>query len=179
VRKEIYCRFTINRLSDHTTGWLLDLGGFLFFLLLLYLLACSITLYLVILHAIYIEFTVVIFTLIVYSGYVLHGFLLVFTIQIVVYVCWYFHWLFFLCSVLSSFILSTVFVNLRGLFCVMLFGVRFPGGSILGLLLLCHLAVGEGCGPATPHSPNSLYRIFNLSMSSCSLECWRSQKFLS
>ena len=36
---------------------------------LLYLLACSITLYLVILHAIYIEFTVVIFTLIVYSGY--------------------------------------------------------------------------------------------------------------
>ena len=36
---------------------------------LLYLLACSITLYLVILHAIYIEFTVVIFSLIVYSGY--------------------------------------------------------------------------------------------------------------
>ena len=37
--------------------------------LLLYLLACSITLYLVILHAIYIEFSVVIFTLIVYSCY--------------------------------------------------------------------------------------------------------------
>ena len=37
--------------------------------ILLYLLACSITLYLVILHAIYIEFTVVIFTLIFYSGY--------------------------------------------------------------------------------------------------------------
>jgi hypothetical protein len=35
----------------------------------IYLLACSITIYLVILHAIYIEFTVVIFTLIVYSGY--------------------------------------------------------------------------------------------------------------
>ena len=26
------------------------------------------------------------------------------------------------------------------------------GGSILGLLLLCHLVVGEVCGPATPHS---------------------------
>ena len=37
------------------------------YFLLLYLLACSITLYLVILHAIYIEFTVVIFTLIIYS----------------------------------------------------------------------------------------------------------------
>ena len=36
---------------------------------LLYLLARSITLYLVILHAIYIELTVVIFTLIVYNGY--------------------------------------------------------------------------------------------------------------
>ena len=36
---------------------------------LLYLLACSITLYLVILQAIYIEFTLVIFTLRVYSGY--------------------------------------------------------------------------------------------------------------
>ena len=34
----------------------------------------------------------------------------------------------------------------------MLLGVWFPGGSILGLLLLCHLAVGEVCGPATPTS---------------------------
>jgi len=34
----------------------------------------------------------------------------------------------------------------------MWFGVWFPGGSILGLLLLCHLVVGEVCGPATPTS---------------------------
>ena len=34
----------------------------------------------------------------------------------------------------------------------MLFGVRFPGGSVLGLLLLRHLVVGEVCGPATPTS---------------------------
>jgi len=34
----------------------------------------------------------------------------------------------------------------------MLFGVWFPGGSILGLILLCHLEVGEVCGPATPNS---------------------------
>ena len=40
-----------------------------FYFFLLYLLACSITLYLVILHAIYIELTVVIFTLIVYNSY--------------------------------------------------------------------------------------------------------------
>jgi len=39
------------------------------YLLLLYLLARSITLYLVILHVIYIEFLVVIFTLRVYCGY--------------------------------------------------------------------------------------------------------------
>ena len=33
----------------------------------------------------------------------------------------------------------------------MLFGGLVPrGGSILGLLLQCHLAVGEVCGPATP-----------------------------
>jgi len=34
----------------------------------------------------------------------------------------------------------------------MLFGIWFPGGSILGLLLLCHLVVGEVCGPVTPTS---------------------------
>jgi len=37
----------------------------------------------------------------------------------------------------------------------MLFGVYhriwFPEGSILRLLLLCHLVVGEVCGPATPN----------------------------
>ena len=31
-------------------------------------------------------------------------------------------------------------------------GVWFTGGSILGLLLLCHLVVSKVCGPATPTS---------------------------
>jgi len=31
-------------------------------------------------------------------------------------------------------------------------GVWIPGGSILGLLLLCYLVDGEVCGPATPTS---------------------------
>ena len=34
----------------------------------------------------------------------------------------------------------------------MLLGVWFPGGSILGLLLLRHLVVSEVCGPASPTS---------------------------
>jgi len=42
--------------------------------------------------------------------------------------------------------------SLWGLLCAMLFRVWLPGGSILGLLLLCHLVVSKVCGPATPTS---------------------------
>jgi len=77
----------------------------------------------------------------IYSGYfyidrlqwlfLLHGLLLIFTILIAVYVCWYFHWLFFLYSVLSSFILSIVFVNSANALWCFLISISFFMGTWL------------------------------------------------
>ena len=46
-----------------------------------------------------------------------------------------------------------------GLFCAVLFWFWFPGDSILGLLLLCHLVVGEVYGPVTPPTSSAEFLI--------------------
>ena len=57
------------------------------YIFLLYLLACSITLYLVILHAIYIEFTSVIFALIIGYFYIVCMFVCIFSFLYLVISC--------------------------------------------------------------------------------------------